>query len=66
VWDARTDEHLRRVSVRAQHNLALNPDGRFLVWPEIDPTIEFPSTDLVGTTRSGSRLRLMDVTTGKI
>jgi len=66
VWDTRTGEHLRRVSVRGQHNLALSPDGRFLVWPEMDPAVNFPSTDLRGVTRTGSRLRIMDVTTGTI
>jgi RNA polymerase sigma factor (sigma-70 family) len=66
IWDAKTGEHLWRVSVRFQHQFALSPDGPFLVWPEMDPAIEFPSTGFVGTTRIGSRLRLMDVTTGKI
>jgi RNA polymerase sigma factor (sigma-70 family) len=66
VWDAKTGEHQRRVSVRGQHNLAISPDGRFLVWPELDPGRDFPSTDLVGTTRTGSRLRMMDVAAGTI
>src|SRR5262249_7802313 len=66
VWDTQAGEHLRRVSVRFQHQFALSPDGRLLVWPEMDPAIAFPSPNLDGTTRIGSRLRLMDVTTGKI
>jgi WD40 repeat protein len=66
IWDAKTGEHLKRVSVRGQHNLALSPDGRFLVWPEMDPAVNFPSTDLRGVTRTGSRLRIMDVAAGTI
>jgi WD40 repeat protein len=64
VWDARTGEHQRRVNVRWQRGLALSPDGRFLVWPEADEAIEFPSADRPGTTRTGSRLRMMDVAAG--
>src|SRR5262249_395376 len=66
IWDAKTGEHLRRVSVRFQHQFALSPDGRFLVWPEMDPAIAFPSPNLDGTTRIGSRLRIMDVAAGTI
>jgi WD40 repeat protein len=32
----------------------------------MDPAVNFPSTDLRGVTRTGSRLRIMDVTTGTI
>lgn len=66
VWDARSGEHQRRVNARWQRGMALSPDGRLLVWPEADDSIDFPSTDRPGSTRVGSRLRVMDVATGKI
>ncbi|HEX4610412.1 MAG TPA: sigma-70 family RNA polymerase sigma factor, partial [Urbifossiella sp.] len=66
VWDARTGAHERRVNVNWQRGLALSPDGRFLVWPEADEAVQFPSTDRPGSTRVGNRLRLMEVATGKI
>ncbi len=66
VWDARTGEHQQRVSVRWQRGLALSPDGRFLAWPVEDETVEFPSVDRPGTTRTGCRLRMMNLSTGDI
>lgn len=64
VWDARTGEHRRRLAMGWQRGFALSPDGRFLVWPETDRSIEFPDADLQGVTRNGTRLRLFDLAAG--
>ncbi|WP_422927332.1 sigma-70 family RNA polymerase sigma factor [Singulisphaera sp. PoT] len=65
VWDAATGEHLRRVGMSWQRGFALSPDGRLLAWSHEDDTIQYPSEDAPGATETGSRLRLMDLTTGE-
>jgi RNA polymerase sigma factor (sigma-70 family) len=65
VWDAGTDEHLRRVSVGWQRGLALSPDGRFLVWPVADEKVQFKVPDEPNAIYTGNRLRMLDLTTGK-
>ncbi len=64
VWDARTGQHQRRLTVSFQRGLALSPDGRFLVWPESDESIEFRDADDARITHYGSRLRMVNITTG--
>jgi RNA polymerase sigma factor (sigma-70 family) len=66
VWDARTGEHLRRMNVGWQRGLALSPDGRFLVWPVTDETIRFKDAVQPDFEHIGSRLRMMDLTTGRL
>jgi WD40 repeat protein len=66
VWDARTDEHLRRVDVTWQRGLAVSPDGKFLVWPVADESVKFKVEDESNATCTGSRLRMLDLTTGKL
>jgi RNA polymerase sigma factor (sigma-70 family) len=66
VWEVRTGEHQRRVTVGWQRGFALSPDGRFLVWPVADETIRFKEPDRANVTYTGSRLRMMDLTTGKL
>ncbi len=66
VWDARTDEHLRRVNVGWQRGLALSPDGKYLVWPVADETVQFKNAGEPNTIYTGSRLRMFDLTAGKL
>ena len=61
IWDARTGEHQRRVKVGWQRGFALSPDGRFLVWPAADETIQFKDADRPDATHIGSRLRMIDL-----
>jgi WD40 repeat protein len=49
-----------------QRGFALSPDGRFLVWPVADESIHFKDADQPNVTRTGSRLRMMDLTTGAL
>ncbi len=65
IWDARTGEHLLRLTVSYQRGLALSPDGRFLAWAERDDSIQFRDPDDARITHEGSRLRMIDVATGK-
>jgi WD40 repeat protein len=66
VWNARTDEHMRRVNVGWQRGLALSPDGRFLVWPAADETVQFKDANRPNVTHTGSRLRMFDLTAGTL
>jgi WD40 repeat protein len=66
VWDAGTDEHLRSVSVGWQRGLALSPDGRYLVWPVADEAVKFKNKDEPNAIYAGNRLRMLDLTTGKL
>ncbi|QJW97137.1 sigma-70 family RNA polymerase sigma factor [Frigoriglobus tundricola] len=63
VWDARTGAHLRRVDVTWQRGLTLSPDGRYLVWPVGDETVQFKDPDQPNAVHTGSRLRMFDLTT---
>ena len=65
VWDARTGEHLRRVSVSWQRGLALSPDGRFLVWPDAEEAIKYKLPGQPNAIYTGNRLKMLDLTTGK-
>jgi RNA polymerase sigma factor (sigma-70 family) len=64
VWDARTDEYVRRVAASWQRGLALSRDGRFLVWPVDDEKVQYKDPEQPNATITGSRLRLLDLTTG--
>jgi len=64
IWDARTGEHLRRVDVAWQRGQALSPDGHVLVWPAADGAVQFKDPDRPNTIHTGSRLRMLDLTTG--
>jgi len=64
IWDAKTGAHLRRVGMRGQHNFALSPDGRHLIWPVADEAIKYKDPASPGVTYTGSRLRMIDVETG--
>jgi WD40 repeat protein len=66
LWDARTGEHRRRIDVWEMHGLALSPDGRFLAWPVADEAITFPSAEFRGATRTGCRIRMMDLGSGAV
>jgi WD40 repeat protein len=65
VWDARTDEHLKRVNVTWQRGMALSPDGRFLVWPVADEKVQYKDPAQPNAIFTGSRLRMLDLTTGQ-
>src|SRR5262249_55589971 len=65
LWDAHTGEHLRRLSAAWQHNLALSPDGRFLVWPTEDESVHFPDPQQPNAIHTGSRLLLYDIDAGR-
>lgn len=65
LWDTRTGGHQRRVNVSWQRGLALSPDGRVLVWPVADETIKFKDEYQPNAINTGSRLRMLDLTTGK-
>ena len=64
IWDARTGEHRRRLEMGWQRGFALSPDGRFLAWPAVDESIEFPDPVFRGATAVGRRLRLFDLAAG--
>ena len=64
VWDARTGEHLRRMEMSFQQGFALSPDGRFLVWPMADESIQFKRPGDPNTIYTGSRLQMLDLETG--
>lgn len=65
VWDAKTGARLRRIDVTWQRGLAVGPDGRHLVWPREDETVKFKDPDQPNATYTGSRLRMLDLDTGK-
>ncbi len=59
IWDGTNGTHLRRIKDTVwQRDLAMSPDGRFLVWPVEDRSIHFvdPVNPRVG--HYGSRIRL--------
>ena len=62
IWDARTGAHQRRLGLG---RFALSPVGRFLVWPVGDETIQFKDADDPKVTHQGSRLRMIDVASGR-
>jgi WD40 repeat protein len=64
VWDARTGQHQRRVGMTRQHGFALSPDGRFLVWPAVDETVQYERADAPNAILSGNRLRMLDAADG--
>ncbi|HJZ55747.1 MAG TPA: WD40 repeat domain-containing protein, partial [Gemmataceae bacterium] len=62
IWDARTGAHQPRLGLG---RFALSPVGRFLVWPGADATIQFKDADDPKVTHHGSRLRMIDVASGR-
>src|SRR5579883_481944 len=65
LWDARTGAYQRRENVSWQRGLALSPDGRILVWPVADETIQFKDENQPNIICTGNRLRMFDLMTGK-
>ncbi|MFL5341267.1 MAG: sigma-70 family RNA polymerase sigma factor, partial [Gemmataceae bacterium] len=61
VWDAKSGAHLRRLDAAWAHDVALSPDGRFLVWPVADESVKFKDPRQRNSIITGSRLRLYDV-----
>jgi len=66
VWDSHTGEHLQRVAVTWQRGIALSPDGRYLVWPVAAETIKYKNPAQPNAIYTGNRLKMLDLTTGKL
>jgi WD40 repeat protein len=66
VWDARSGEHQRRLSINRQQGFAVSPDGRFLVWPVADEAIQFQTPGEPKSVYTGSRLRMLDLEAGTL
>src|SRR5262249_18640384 len=64
VWDVRAGEQQRGLNMGWQRAFALSPDGRFLVRPVADETIQFKDANHPDVTHTGSRLRMFDVAAG--
>lgn len=60
-WDAATGEHLRHIPAAWQRGLALSPDGRFLVWPLADESVQYADPVHPNMTHTGNRLQLYDL-----
>lgn len=65
LWDARTGAHIRTLSATWQRNVALSPDGRFLVWPVADEKVKFKDPVQPNAIYTGSRLQLYDLVADK-
>ncbi len=59
LWDAATGKHLRHVP--AARGLALSPDGRFLVWPVADESVQYTNPAQANMIHTGNRLKLYDL-----
>ena len=65
LWDAANGKHLRAWEAAWQGGMAMSPDGRFLVWPVVDESIQFRVSQEPRTIFYGSRLRLYDIAADK-
>jgi RNA polymerase sigma factor (sigma-70 family) len=65
LWDAANGKHLRAWKAGWQRGMAMSPDGRFLVWPIVDASVQFTDRQDPRTIREGYRLRLYDIAADK-
>jgi WD40 repeat protein len=66
VWDAKTGEHLKRLTVAWQRGIGLSPDGRYLVWPVEDEKVKYKDAAHPNMIHTGHRIRMYDLDAEKV
>ncbi len=66
VWDGANGKHLRGFQFDSRGNVAKSPDGRFLVWADVDYGVKFADPKSPNPVNYGYRIRLYDVVADKI
>jgi WD40 repeat protein len=66
IWDGTSGKHLRRFHAGWQQDLAMNPDGKFLVWPVADEKNRYPHPSIPNTIHDGSRIELYEIAADRI
>jgi WD40 repeat protein len=61
LWDGTRGQHLRSINVAWQRDLAMSPDGRYLVWPVAEPAVKYTDPQHPNMTFEGSRIHMYDI-----
>jgi len=61
IWDGTSGEHLRKFHATWQQDLAMTPDGKFLVWPVADKSNAYSDPANPNSIYDGARIELYEI-----